>query len=53
MDGARAAARATAPATPRSTPTGPYATADERRVLFGLQNDREWAAFAADVLRPA
>lgn len=31
-------------------PYGPYATADGR-VLFGLQNDREWDSFAAGVLR--
>ena len=30
-------------------PYGPYATADGT-VLFGLQNDREWAAFAETVL---
>jgi itaconate CoA-transferase len=30
-------------------PYGPYDTADGG-VLFGLQNDREWAAFAKDVL---
>jgi itaconate CoA-transferase len=30
-------------------PYGPYDTAD-CGVLFGLQNDREWAAFARDVL---
>lgn len=31
-------------------PYGPYATADGS-VFFGLQNDREWAAFAEIVLR--
>lgn len=31
-------------------PYGPYATADGT-VLFGLQNDREWASFAATVLQ--
>jgi itaconate CoA-transferase len=31
-------------------PYGPYPTADGA-VLFGLQNDREWAAFARGVLR--
>lgn len=30
-------------------PYGPYKTADGE-ILFGLQNDREWAAFAAHVL---
>jgi itaconate CoA-transferase len=30
-------------------PYGPYATADGE-ILFGLQNDREWAAFATQVL---
>ncbi len=30
-------------------PYGPYATADGE-ILFGLQNDREWAAFAHHVL---
>ncbi|MCB1501564.1 MAG: CoA transferase [Bauldia sp.] len=30
-------------------PYGPYATADGE-ILFGLQNDREWAAFARHVL---
>lgn len=30
-------------------PYGPYATADGA-VLFGLQNEREWGAFAAEVL---
>ena len=31
-------------------PYGPYATADGS-VFFGLQNDREWVAFAEGVLR--
>ena len=31
-------------------PYGPYATADGM-VLFGLQNEREWSAFCANVLR--
>lgn len=33
-------------------PYGPYATADGE-ILFGLQNDREWAAFATTVLERA
>jgi itaconate CoA-transferase len=33
-------------------PYGPYATADGE-ILFGLQNDREWTAFAAIVLERA
>ena len=45
-----------APPPPRSGaghatifPYGPYDTADGS-IIFGLQNDREWAAFATDVL---
>jgi itaconate CoA-transferase len=32
-------------------PYGPFATGDGRVVMFGLQNDREWAAFCDVVLQ--
>ena len=35
-------------------PYGPYRLRDGQEILFGLQNEREWAAFCANVLeRPA
>lgn len=32
-------------------PYGPHRSGDGREVIFGLQNDREWAAFCREVLR--
>jgi itaconate CoA-transferase len=32
-------------------PYGPFATGDGKVVMLGLQNEREWATFCADVLR--
>src|SRR5262249_44499339 len=32
-------------------PYGPFKAGDGRTVMLGLQNEREWAAFCADVLR--
>jgi len=32
-------------------PYGPHRAGDGREVIFGLQNDREWAAFCKEVLR--
>jgi itaconate CoA-transferase len=32
-------------------PYGPYAAGDGRSVFLGIQNEREWAKFCADVLR--
>lgn len=31
-------------------PYGPFTAADGRTIVFGLQNDREWARFCGDVL---
>jgi itaconate CoA-transferase len=31
-------------------PYGPFATGDDRTVFLGVQNEREWARFCADVL---
>ncbi|HRI18063.1 MAG TPA: CaiB/BaiF CoA-transferase family protein, partial [Burkholderiaceae bacterium] len=36
---------------PSIYPYGPFATGDGRTVLFGLQNEREWLAFCAEVLQ--
>ena len=36
---------------PSIYPYGPFATGDGKTVLFGLQNEREWAAFCRTVLR--
>ncbi len=36
---------------PSIYPYGPFATGDGRTVLFGLQNEREWVDFCAEVLR--
>jgi itaconate CoA-transferase len=35
---------------PTIAPYGPHRAGDGREVLFGIQNDREWARFCADVL---
>jgi itaconate CoA-transferase len=35
---------------PSIYPYGPFATGDGKSVLFGLQNEREWVAFCAQVL---
>src|SRR6266496_2845147 len=32
-------------------PYGPFSAGDGKTVMLGLQNEREWAAFCADVLR--
>jgi len=49
MDGAPAPGRNGA-AHATIFPYGPYATADGN-IIFGIQNDRDWTAFAATVLR--
>ena len=36
---------------PTIAPYGPHRTGDGRDVLFGIQNEREWARFCAEVLR--
>jgi itaconate CoA-transferase len=35
---------------PTIAPYGPHRVGDGREVIFGLQNEREWAAFCAEVL---
>ena len=35
---------------PTIAPYGPHRAGDGREVLFGIQNDREWTRFCADVL---
>ena len=35
---------------PSIYPYGPFTTGDGKTVIFGLQNEREWAAFCSDVL---
>jgi itaconate CoA-transferase len=35
---------------PTIAPYGPHRTGDGREVIFGLQNEREWATFCRDVL---
>jgi itaconate CoA-transferase len=36
---------------PTIAPYGPHRAGDGREVIFGLQNEREWARFCRDVLR--
>ncbi len=36
---------------PSIYPYGPFATGDAKTVIFGLQNEREWTVFCAEVLR--
>ena len=36
---------------PSIYPYGPFAAGDGKTVLFGLQNEREWAAFCGEVLQ--
>jgi itaconate CoA-transferase len=36
---------------PTISPYGPFATGDGRTVLFGLQNEREWATFCNEVMQ--
>jgi len=36
---------------PTIYPYGPFATGDGRTVLFGLQNEREWATFCTEVMQ--
>jgi crotonobetainyl-CoA:carnitine CoA-transferase CaiB-like acyl-CoA transferase len=36
---------------PTIAPYGPHRAGDGREVIFGLQNEREWAAFCREVLR--
>jgi len=38
---------------PAIAPYGQYGTGDGNRVIFGLQNDREWLRFCAEVLEDA
>ena len=45
-----AAPRRTGAAHPTIAPYGPHRAGDGRDVLFGIQNDREWTRFCADVL---
>ena len=52
FDGQPQAPRAGA-SHPSIYPYGPFATGDGRTVLFGLQNEREWTAFCAEVLQDA
>ncbi len=40
----------TAASHPTIAPYGPHRAGDGRDVLFGIQNDREWVRFCADVL---
>jgi len=47
--GGRAPARSGA-AHPTIAPYGPHRAGDGRDVLFGIQNEREWARFCGDVL---
>jgi itaconate CoA-transferase len=49
FDGQQQAPRAGA-SHPSIYPYGPFATGDGKRVLFGLQNEREWVAFCSGVL---
>ncbi len=48
--GGRAPARSGA-SHPSIAPYGPHRAGDGREVIFGLQNDREWATFCRGVLR--
>jgi itaconate CoA-transferase len=50
FDGQPAAARSGA-SHPSVYPYGPFQTGDGKTVLFGLQNEREWAAFCREVLQ--
>jgi itaconate CoA-transferase len=50
FDGQAQAPRAGA-SHPSIYPYGPFATGDGKTVLFGLQNEREWVTFCADVLQ--
>ncbi|MCU0758379.1 MAG: CoA transferase [Steroidobacteraceae bacterium] len=50
FDGAPAPAR-TGAAHATIFPYGPFATGDGRRVMLGVQNEREWARFCEGVLR--
>lgn len=50
FDGQPQAPRAGA-SHPSIYPYGPFATGDSKTVLFGLQNEREWTAFCAEVLQ--
>jgi len=36
---------------PAIAPYGPHLAGDGKEVIFGLQNEREWACFCADVLK--
>jgi itaconate CoA-transferase len=45
-----AAPKRTGAAHPTIAPYGPHRAGDGRDVLFGIQNDREWTRFCADVL---
>ncbi len=49
FDGQAPAARSGA-SHPSIYPYGPFTAGDGKTVLFGLQNEREWAAFCAKVL---
>jgi len=40
-------------AHPAIAPYGQYRTGDGKSIIFGLQNDREWQRFCADVLEDA
>lgn len=50
FDGQPQAAR-TGASHPSIYPYGPFATGDGKTVIFGLQNEREWAVFCAKVLQ--
>jgi itaconate CoA-transferase len=50
FDGQPQAARSGA-SHPSIYPYGPFTAGDGKTVLFGLQNEREWAAFCAKVLQ--
>jgi crotonobetainyl-CoA:carnitine CoA-transferase CaiB-like acyl-CoA transferase len=50
FDGASAPARSGA-SHATIYPYGPFTAGDGKTVMLGLQNEREWAAFCADILR--
>jgi len=52
MDGAEPPPRSGA-AHPSIYPYGPFTAGDGKQVLFGIQNEREWAAFCGQVLGQA
>jgi itaconate CoA-transferase len=49
MDGAEPPPRSAA-AHPSIYPYGPFTAGDDKQVLFGIQNEREWAAFCTSAL---